>query len=98
MNLPNELWALIHSYLDIKDFCWPNNVPAQLRKWACFCVRRSRAKAIYGLFTFVYRYCVVDGCTSTRGVFRDLVVSPYCVHHACKWSCPRVLYFRVETT
>jgi hypothetical protein len=98
MNLPNELWALIHSYLDIKDFCWPNNVPAQLRKWACFCVRRSRAKAIHGLFTFVYRYCVVDGCTSTRGVFRDLVVSPYCVHHACKWSCPRVLYFRVETT
>jgi len=95
MFLPDVCWAHIHSFLNIKEFCWPNKVEQLLRNKTCFEVRRHRATKLHGLFHNIYqRYCVVAGCTSSRGAFRDFIVSPYCVQHACEWSCPRVLYFR----
>ena len=94
MYLPDEIWAHIHFFLTIKEFCWPRKIPKYLRKKTFFVVRCSNARPLHSLFTNVYRYCVVEECTASRGAFRDLIVSPYCVQHACEWSCPRILYFR----
>ncbi len=93
MNLPAECWGHIHTFLNISDFCWPNRVPNEIRRHVCFLVRISRAKPLYR-FQNLYRCCVVDDCTASRGAFRDFIVSPYCVQHACQWSCPRILYFQ----
>lgn len=94
MILPEELWAYIHTFLNVHDFCWPNKVTPRLRQKTQFQARCHQAKPLHSLFHNVYEYCVVDGCTASRGAFRNLIVSPYCVQHACEWSCPRILYFR----
>lgn len=94
MYLPYECWGHIHTFLSISEFCWPVYIPIEIRRRVCFEVRVSRALPLYR-FHNLYSYCVVSGCTASRGAFRDLVVSPYCVQHACQWSCPRILYFRV---
>lgn len=94
MHLPEELWAYIHTFLTLKEFCWPSKVQHCLRKKTQFVVRCQQAGPLHNLFSNIYRYCIVNGCTASRGAFRDLIVSPYCVQHACEWSCPKILYFR----
>lgn len=94
MNLPDECWGHIHTFLYINEFCWPVNVLEVVRQKAAFSVRLSRAKPLYK-FQNLYRGCVVEDCDASRGAFRDFVVSPYCVQHACQWSCPRILFFRI---
>ena len=94
MYLPEELWAYIQTYLSLKDFCWPNKVRPHLRRKTRFIARCQQAGPLHKIFINVYRYCIVEGCTASRGAFRDFIVSPYCVQHACEWSCPRIIYFR----
>lgn len=94
MYLPEEIWGHIHSFLSLSSFCWPCKVSIVIRRRICFDVRVSMSKPLYK-FRNLYRSCVVDGCTASRGAFRDFVVSPYCVQHACRYSCPRILYFSV---
>jgi len=94
MNLPYECWGHIHTFLPIKEFCWPVRIPDVIRHKVAFYVRIARAKPLYK-FQNLYRGCVVDDCDASRGAFRDFVVSPYCVQHACEWSCPRILFFRI---
>ena len=92
MNLPPECWAHIQTFLKICR--WPFKISNAIRQYVTFRERCRRAKPLHNLFTNVYRNCAVNGCTASRGAFRDLIVSPYCVQHACEWSCPRILYFK----
>lgn len=94
MLLPEECWVHIHTFLYLKEFCWPSYVHPKLRAYASFKVRRARAGPLHSLFHNLYGHCVIEWCTASRGAFRHFVVSPYCVRHACQWSCPRTLYFR----
>ena len=92
--LPDECWAHVHCFLYIREFCWPRKIPKRLRQHISFKVRCYRAQPLYKPPLKKYKPCVVHECTASRGAFRDLIVSPYCVYHACTWSCPKILYFR----
>ena len=93
MVIPDECWAYIFTFLYIKDFQWPVHVPKPLRKNTCFKVRLQRAKPLHS-FKHLYQKCAVEGCLARRGAFKDLIVSPYCVPHACQWHCPRIIYLK----
>ena len=94
MQLPDECWGHIHSFLSLKEFCWPRKIPKLLRHYISFKVRCYRAQLLHTTSYPKHRYCVIFNCATSRGAFRDFIVSPYCVYHACHWSCPRILYFR----
>jgi len=92
MYLPEELWGYIHLFLNLDEFCWPCKIEYRIRRFVTFNVRLNSAKPLYK-FRNLYKGCVVTDCTASRGAFKDFVVSPYCVQHACMYSCPRILYF-----
>lgn len=96
-NVITRRVLVLHSYLfTTKRICWPCYVSPRLRKYTSFIVRRLTARPLHALFNNIYSQCVVCGCNASRGAFREFVVSPYCVQHACEWSCPKILYFKAQ--
>ena len=96
MVLPDDCWANVFSFLNIKEMGhWPCRINKQIRQHTTWKIRKYCAKPLHGTFLPSPKLpCVVNDCTASKGAFRGFIVSPYCVQHACQYSCPKILYFK----